>query len=65
MIVRVDRHASGPRLYVGGRRVHHGSAGIGAIALGLALRRPRLTIAGAIALAHDRRDFPFTDNRNH
>ena len=64
-MVRVARHPSGPRLYVAGCRVHHGSAGLAAIAAAAILRRRPLAIVGLAALAHDRRDFPFRDSNNH
>lgn len=45
--VRIVPHRKGRRLYLFGRRVHHGSFGLSLIVLGL-----RLVIG-------DRRDFPF------
>jgi hypothetical protein len=67
--IRIDRHESGPRVYVAGIRVHHGSAGILAIAAA-AIPAPRpirraILLAGLAALAHDRKDFPFRDTDNH
>lgn len=63
--MRVERHPNGPRLYVGGVRIHHGSAGIGAGVALLALRRPWIAAAALIVAAHDWRDFPFRDSDNH
>ena len=63
-VLRLDRHPAGPRLYVAGRRVHHGSAGaIGALTL--ARRHPLLGAICVALLWHDRRDFPFRDCDNH
>lgn len=61
----VVRHPSGPRLYVLGRRVHHGSAGAGVALVALAVRRPRLVVAGLALMAHDVQDFPWRDRDNH
>lgn len=62
-LVRVHRHAYGPRVYVIGVRVHHGPAALAAAYILRHHRRARL-IALAIA-AHDARDFPFRDSDNH
>lgn len=77
-LIRVHRHAYGPRVYVLGRRVHHGSAGAIGVASYLASYRVSylasyrsypaaraLVALGAIALWHDRADFPFRDIDNH
>lgn len=68
-MIRVRRHPAGPRVYVLGRRCHHGTAGVLALALGAVLgaRRPgaAVRIAGAVLVAHDHADFPFTDRCNH
>ena len=47
------------KLYVLGRRVHHGLTGELLIAAGLAFHRRYLTAMGAALVLHDRRDFPF------
>jgi hypothetical protein len=52
-MLKVEPHNSGPRLYLFGNRIHHGTVGI------------LFTIIGAGLLIHDRADFPFTDSRNH
>lgn len=68
-MIRVVRHAHGPRLYLVGRRVHHGSAGLLAAAVSYRLRRHRAArvalLVGLSAAAHDARDFPFRDIDNH
>jgi hypothetical protein len=64
-VTGVVRHAWGPRVYLAGRRVHHGSAGCVVGALGLALGDPLLTFAGIGMVAHDIRDFPWRDRDNH
>lgn len=64
-MIRVDRHPLGPRLYVGGRRIHHGSAfGLVAVAA-LVTGRHKIAISASLVALHDYRDFPFTDNCNH
>lgn len=64
-IVRVNRHALGPRVYVGGHRVHHGPAfGLAAV-LCWRLRWRHLAVALGAYAATDARDFPFTDRNNH
>ena len=68
--VRIVAHARGPRTYLFGLRIHHGSAGALLTAAGLALaRRHRagyvLAAIGAVALYDDRADFPFRDCDNH
>lgn len=45
--VNIDKHPDGARLYVLGRRVHHGAFGVALLAIGTWL------------VASDRRDFPF------
>jgi len=61
--LRIDRHPNGPRVYCAGMRVHHGT--VGALGLLLSYRHPRMRAIFALILAHDIRDFPFTDSRNH
>ena len=64
-MIEVVRHPFGPRVYLAGRRVHHGSAGIGVALLALATRRPLLAAFGLAMSAHDARDFPWRDRDNH
>jgi hypothetical protein len=61
----IVRHPWGPRVYLLGRRVHHGSAGCVIGALGLAFGDPLLSLAGIGMVAHDIRDFPWRDGDNH
>ena len=63
--VRIDRHERGPRVYLAGLRIHHGTAGIVAILTFPLTRRRAILLAGIVALAHDRKDFPFRDTDNH
>ncbi len=63
--IRIDRHPYGPRLYLAGRRCHHGVGGAALALAALALRRPRLAAALALYAATDARDFPFSDTDNH
>lgn len=71
-MIRITRHPSGPRVYIGGRRLHHGATGCIGLALALAFG-PRahrelwllgVATSGAMAF-HDRADFPFRDIDNH
>jgi hypothetical protein len=59
MLVRVERHELGPRCYLAGARIHHGLTGLLLLTAGVATRHPALVAAGALAVWHDRRDFPF------
>ena len=61
----VIHHPRGPRVYVAGLRIHHGSAGLAVAAAGIVVGNPILMIAGAIAVAHDWRDCPWRDCDNH
>lgn len=63
--IRVDRHPAGPRTYLAGFRVHHGTAGIAAIVSYPAHRSRAILAAGTLALIHDLQDFPFRDCDNH
>jgi len=64
-VTGIARHPWGPRLYVAGRRVHHGSAGCVLALAGLARRDLRTVAVGAAMIAHDVRDFPWRDTDNH
>ena len=61
----VLRHPCGPRVYVGGLRVHHGSAGCALALIGLACREPLLAAAGLAMAIDDLSDFPWRDRDNH
>lgn len=73
--LELERNPSGPRVYVIGRRLHHGAAGVALLTLATSspVRRRRAPSAravligavGAVLIAHDRRDFPFRDIDNH
>lgn len=64
-MIRLAAHPSGPRVYVVGRRVHHGPAfGLAAV-LCWRFRWRRLAAALAGVAATDWRDFPFRDCDNH
>lgn len=62
-MIRIHRHERGPRLYMGGLRIHHGSGML--VAAVLNYRRPRLALACLVCALHDWRDFPFRDCDNH
>ncbi len=64
-MIRIARHPRGPRLYVLGRRCHHGVGGAILAAGALSLKRRRLAFMLALYAATDWRDFPFTDKCNH
>jgi hypothetical protein len=64
-VTGVVRHPWGPRIYVAGRRVHHGSAGVAIGLLGLVSRNPLLGVAGLAMVADDISDFPWRDSDNH
>jgi len=51
--MKIRRHKSGPRVYLLGFRIHHGTVGIIGTIISLAL------------IVHDYKDFPFTDSSNH
>jgi hypothetical protein len=61
----VINHPHGPRVYVAGRRLHHGSVGLALAIVAAAAHRPRLAAIGLVLLAHDAADFPFRDCDNH
>jgi hypothetical protein len=53
----VRSYPAGPRIWVGGRRLHHGAIGCVLAVLGVALRK-RPILLGALLLAlHDRADW--------
>lgn len=63
--VRIHRHTRGPRLYLAGRRVHHGPAfGLAAVLCWRGHWRCLAFALGAYA-STDYRDFPFRDCDNH
>lgn len=64
-MIRVDAHPRGRRLYVLGRRLHHGPLGFALAAAFTIARRPRLALAATIYAATDARDFPWRDCDNH
>lgn len=64
-MIRLAAHPSGPRVYVVGRRVHHGPAfGLAAAVCWIARLRILAAALAGIA-ATDWRDFPFRDCDNH
>lgn len=64
-MIRLIPHPHGPRLYVVGRRVHHGPAFGVAAALCWRGRLRVLAAAFAGIAATDYKDFPFRDCDNH
>jgi hypothetical protein len=64
-MIRLAAHPNGPRVYVVGRRVHHGPAF--GLAAAVAWRARFRVLAAALAgiAATDWRDFPFRDCDNH
>lgn len=58
-------HPYGPRLYLGGHRVHHGSAALLIGAAAFATHHPRIALGALALVAHDARDFPWRDCDNH
>lgn len=64
-MIDIRRNPHGPRLYVGGRRVHHGVLGT-VLALGaLVAKRRRVAAVFIVYAASDYKDFPFRDIDNH
>lgn len=61
----IVRHPHGPRVYVAGLRVHHGSAALCVAIAATVVRRPRIAAAALCAVAHDASDFPWRDSDNH
>lgn len=64
-MVMVQPHENGPRVYIFGYRLHHGTSGIIGSIICLKYRRYKLAAIFLAMLIHDRKDFPFTDNCNH
>jgi hypothetical protein len=50
-LVDLHRHEHGPRVFVFGRRSHHGLAGVALLVIGVAL------------IIHDRHDWPWIPHR--
>jgi hypothetical protein len=58
MIVAVRSYPQGPRVWVAGQRVHHGSVGVVVTLAAITSRRARLAaLVGAALVAHDRHDW--------
>lgn len=51
---------SPPRFYLAGMRIHHGLTGVVLLAAGLASRRRCLFAVGALLVAEDWPDWPFS-----
>jgi hypothetical protein len=64
-VIRIHRHARGPRLYLIGRRCHHGPAFCVAALAAYRMHRYRAAVVLAAWAATDYRDFPFRDCDNH
>lgn len=64
-MIRLIRHERGPRVYILGRRVHHGSVGCGLLAVGCFARLRSLRVIAFAMILHDGADFPFRDCDNH
>lgn len=61
----IVRHPWGPRVYLAGRRVHHGSAGCALALVGVARHNAWLGVIAGAMIAHDAGDFPWRDCDNH
>jgi hypothetical protein len=62
-ILRIHRHPYGPRVYVGGLRVHHGLTGAVLLACGLlapAAGRPVVVSLAVLLMVDDAHDFPWS-----
>lgn len=57
MIVSVRRYPQGPRVWIVGQRVHHGSVGVVLCASLLSRRARALALVGLILAAHDAHDW--------
>jgi hypothetical protein len=64
-VTGIVRHPWGPRVYLVGLRVHHGSAGCALALVGLARRRLWVAAIAAAMIVHDAGDFPWRDADNH
>lgn len=56
MIAHIQRHPSGPRLFIGGYRLHHGTSGCALAIASILARHPRLALVGLALAAHDWHD---------
>lgn len=65
VVIRIDDHPCGPRVYVLGRRVHHGVAGIAGFLVLASAGRYCEAARSLCWAATDWRDFPFRDCDNH
>lgn len=54
-----SRGLPGPRVWVVGWRIHHGLAGAVVLPLALIAHQPALAFVAALAVVHDRRDWPW------
>lgn len=61
----IVRHPRGPRVYVVGLRIHHGSAGCALALVGVARHQLWLAAIAAAMILHDAGDFPWRDSDNH
>jgi hypothetical protein len=57
--VAIERHPSGPRLYLRGLRVHHGLSGTLVCLAALGAGRRTAAVLGLCLAAHDAADFPW------
>lgn len=64
-MIRLAAHPNGPRVYIVGRRLHHGPAFGFAAVLCWSRRWRLLAAAFASIAATDWKDFPFRDCDNH
>jgi hypothetical protein len=65
-MIAIRRHPAGFRLYIVGRRIHHGPAAATMALLTWRCHVPRAIVAAfAVWAATDWRDFPFRDGNNH
>lgn len=64
-MIRIVKHERGPRVYLVGLRVHHGTTGIVCMFVGRIMKYKLLHALGCALVLHDAKDFPFTDNNNH
>jgi hypothetical protein len=64
-VTGVVRHPRGPRVYVAGRRLHHGATGCGLAIAGATTHRRLVAALGLALVVHDVRDFPWRDRDNH